>query len=266
MQIRGTEFWRPFTLALITSFCAWSLSSQHVFAAKAQHSSPTLEDLHAAETDSAMDLNAVKSQSRLESIINPNASEWNRTQEATIPLLQQSVVAPHGGGTVRDVSVKVLRLEEGMAFRLEWRDDTLDNGTKRNAFSDAAAIEFPIDKSGDTRLAMGHSGGPVNILYWRAETNPLKGQFTDQAQELVAAGIHNRGAKPDNLQRLRSESSWRNRKWCVVIFKPFNNDDEASPKFEPNSELPIAFAVWNGGAGERRGLKSVSNWYVLRGM
>lgn len=264
MQLKAKRCWRQLAFACLIAFGALPVCGQYAFAARAQHSSPTLEDLHAAEAESDSVLDVVRSQSPIAAIINPGGSEWNRPRQTTIPLLQQNVVAPHGGGSVRALSVKVLKLEEGMAFKLEWSDDSFDNGTKSRACTDAAAIEFPIDRSGDTRLAMGHSGGPVNILYWRAETNSVKGNLKDQAQELVSAGIHDRGPKPEKLQLLRSESTWRNGKWCVVIFKPFNSADESSPSFEQNSETPIAFAVWNGRAGERRGLKSVSNWYLLR--
>jgi DMSO reductase family type II enzyme heme b subunit len=227
----------------------------------AEHSPPTVDDTHAAEADEKMVVEVGQSESPLQDALSPFGTAWLHAPSTTIPLYAQSIVAPTGGGSTAEVTARALRTKSGMLFRLEWNDATQDDGKKDSKFKDGAAIEFPVDSSGDTRLSMGHSGGAVNILHWTAETSTRSKD--QQAEELVAAGIYNRARKEPKFQQLQCRASWRNNKWTMVIFKPFNSEDTESPKFD-QGDTPMAIAIWNGHAGERLGMKSLSNWLLLR--
>jgi DMSO reductase family type II enzyme heme b subunit len=248
-------------LVLTGALCGLMMFAPIAIAIRAQHGSPTIEDKHAAEADDSVAIDAGLANVAMGELMSHNAPVWERTPGTLVPLFQQNLVSPFGGGTINGINVKSLRNEAGIAFRLEWQDATRDDGHGDSKYKDGVAIEFPVDKSGDTRLAMGHSGGPVNILYWTADTTKRKGP---QAEELVAAGIYERARKDPKYQLLRSASARVARRWCVVIFKPNNEADIASPHFTAGAEIPVAFAVWNGSAGDRLGSKSVSNWNLLR--
>jgi hypothetical protein len=82
-------------------------------------------------------------------------------------------VAPHGGGSVKEVLVKFARLDDALAVRLEWPDTTKDNDTVRQqCFRDAVAVEFPIESGKDALLAMGCPRAQVNIWQWKADWEP----------------------------------------------------------------------------------------------
>lgn len=245
------------SLAMLTAGPAWG--------AQAQHSSPSVEDIHAAEADTDSCLTIGRTDKSLHEILHPESRVWRSCTPLQVRLNAQTVSSPAGGGSTRQLDFRALRVEDGIAFRIEWPDTTRDDGRAASKFKDALAIQFPIEKSGDTRLAMGHSGSPVNILYWSAEPKKCKhGQAQPFVEELVAAGSLDRARKDDEFQLLQSASTWRSHRWCVVIFKPTVDSDKASPDFSGGSEVPVAFAVWNGSAGERLGMKSVSSWNLLR--
>lgn len=250
--------------AFTTILAASAMASPGLAIRPAEHSAPSVEDRHAAEADDKMLVQTLSSDASVQNMLSPSSYIWDTAPSTKVPLYPQSIVAPAGGGSTSQVDVKAIRTKQGMAFRLEWEDSTQDDGRKDSKFKDAAAIEFPVDSSGDTRLAMGHSGGPVNILYWSADTSTLRKGAGVQAEELVAAGIYNRARKEPKFQLLQCQTNWRGQKWAIVIFKPFNDADAASPKFEPGTDIPMAIAIWNGSAGERLGLKSLSNWGLLR--
>ena len=54
--------------------------------------------------------------------------------------------------------------------------------------------------------------------------------------------------------------SWKDGVWKVVISIPRSQEQFA---FEPGKTVPLAFAAWNGAAGERGGEKAISTWYFL---
>jgi len=103
-------------------------------------------------------------------LLDPMCRFWSTAPAATIALQPQNIVTPYGGGSINTVLVKGLRLGSGVAFRLEWKDETKDNDTvHQTKFRDAVAIEFPLGTTSDTVLAMGSPHGPVNIWQWKAD-------------------------------------------------------------------------------------------------
>jgi mono/diheme cytochrome c family protein len=69
---------------------------------------------------------------------------------------------------VEGVVVRALHDGETIAFRLSWRDATDDHDLLgAQAFSDAAAIEISVERD-PPLFAMGVTGHPVDIAFWRA--------------------------------------------------------------------------------------------------
>lgn len=113
-------------------------------------------------------------------VINPASKAWSTAPAATIGLEPQNIVTPHGGGSIKSVQVKSLRLPAGTAFRFEWQDATRDNDTVHQVrFRDAVAIQFPVGAARDTVLSMGCPKGPVNIWQWKADWEPEAPRMND---------------------------------------------------------------------------------------
>ncbi len=50
----------------------------------------------------------------------------------------------------------------------------------------------------------------------------------------------------------------------VMLRRVFKGTGDDSVRLKPGAEIPLAFAVWNGSAGDRDGKKSVTIWQSLR--
>jgi DMSO reductase family type II enzyme heme b subunit len=223
----------------------------------------------------AIAVNAVSKSISTARVLNPYDAAWRSAPAQSLPLYQQSVVQPYGGGSVNAADVRVIRLENGLAVRLTWSDSTRDDAANASQFKDGVAVEFPINSSKNSPLAMGHAGSAVNIWHWSADmegTSKARGikdrerlesrNAAAPVEDLVAAGFYNRERK--SVQSLGGHGVWRDGEWSVVFIKPFTSDDGNSPAFESEKEIPMAIAIWNGSAGDRLGLKSISNWALLR--
>lgn len=58
---------------------------------------------------------------------------------------------------------------------------------------------------------------------------------------------------------------WDNGHWVVVFEHPIHEGDELIHRFNQNPQQQlIAFAVWDGNAQNRGGMKSISNWIPMR--
>jgi hypothetical protein len=58
---------------------------------------------------------------------------------------------------------------------------------------------------------------------------------------------------------------WEKGAWYVVFEHPINETDELIKRFNQNPQQQlIAFAVWDGAAQNRGGMKSISNWIPMR--
>lgn len=266
-----------------------------------------------------LNLEMHSSQHELKDLLNPFDKLWSEPKSVTVPLYRQDLVVPFGGGSINSISVKSLKLKEGVIFRLEWTDASKDNDTvHQSKFRDAAAIEFPIGQVEDTVLSMGSPHGPVNIWHWKADweadapvmntgpyangnenpdgrapllypklavdsareqevaqgkngpTGQLRNFFPQNlhkrspVEDIVAIGISSVTSKPEHLQSLQGRGQWKDGSWHLVIFKPdAGKDDQTSPQFKTGRRLNLAFAVWNGSAQDRNGMKSISNWSTL---
>jgi DMSO reductase family type II enzyme heme b subunit len=87
---------------------------------------------------------------------------------------------------------------------------------------------------------MGDKSGPVWIYYWNASRG---------AEELTAAG---RATPQPSGKAVPHAATHADKRWQLVLALPDRPDGS-----------PLAFAVWDGHAGDRDGAKWFSIWYVL---
>lgn len=91
--------------------------------------------------------------------------------ETVVTLSAQPMVSPRPAKTETS-ELRVAAVHDGRwaAFRLRWKDIEKSASAKTGEFSDAVAIQFPV-QDGETPppFFMGVKGQPVHILHWRAQ-------------------------------------------------------------------------------------------------
>ncbi|MBI5513497.1 MAG: hypothetical protein HY909_06985 [Deltaproteobacteria bacterium] len=99
----------------------------------------------------------------------PGAEAWADAPEHEATLSAQRVAPPmlQEPGIPK---VRVRGLHDGtwLALRLEWDDRSKSALYGPSIFPDAAAVQFPRGEGAAPSVMMGHPGGPVRILYWKA--------------------------------------------------------------------------------------------------
>ena len=196
----------------------------------------------------------------------PRSPLWDRAREAEIPLSAQQIYQP-GGGTTRAVRVRALEDGITIAFRVSWDDDTR-NDTMGNVPTDAAAIQLPIDPDHLPYQCMGQSTSRVNIWQWKAALEK-EGLENMGAVAMEGAGVRNLTSNGickavDTPGIFPGVSSYHDGKhWYVVFYRALSKGDMGTAPLVRGKNTSIAFAVWNGGRGEMRGMKAVSTWNTL---
>ncbi len=190
----------------------------------------------------------------------PTDAAWLALAPTPVALYPQTSVAP--GAEPRDaltLKLRALYSDQMFALHLEWPDAKPASGRGVGAFTDAAAVQWPLrygPGQAPPYTGMGHDGAPVALWFWRAdgtvETLAAEGFGTLTAQR--SDGVTARGV-------------WKNGTWRVVFRRalaPAAGD--AAVRVEPGKlgTVPVAFAVWNGESAERDGKKRLSAWQVLR--
>ncbi len=196
----------------------------------------------------------------------PRSPLWDRAREAEIPLSAQQIYQP-GGGTTRAVRVRALEDGITIAFRVSWDDDTR-NDTMGNVPTDAAAIQLPIDPDHLPYQCMGQSTSRVNIWQWKAALEK-EGLENMGAVAMEGAGVRNLTSNgickavdtPGIFPRVSSYHDGKH--WYVVFYRVLSKGDMGTAPLVRGKNTSIAFAVWNGGRGEMRGMKAVSTWNTL---
>ena len=64
-------------------------------------------------------------------------------------------------------------------------------------------------------------------------------------------------------QMLSGNSVWSKGKWKVVIKRSLLTNDKKDIQFKTNTNIPIAFASWDGGNNDLGGRHNVAPWYYL---
>jgi len=100
----------------------------------------------------------------------PDAAIWRSVPEHRATLIVQDVTEPklsRPGVTL--VRVKAIHDGRSIVFRLAWTDTTKDVIPETGRSSDAVAVQFAVLPGTDLPdAAMGETGKPVEICYWKA--------------------------------------------------------------------------------------------------
>ncbi len=204
----------------------------------------------------------------VDTVLQPDAALWQAAKPETVKLkgtpldMQPSgaIKASWAGksiGAVGVVQVAAVHDGERIAFRLEW-SDTLANReiTDDTPFPDGCGVLFPTVQFAPMAV-MGAVGMAVNAWYWRADEN-------GRGRHLLAEGLGTTRTLDEEL--VRGNGVHENQRWQVVITRPMKvQSPDNLAQFEPGQAGGFAVAIWEGGRGERAGLKAISgdDWIKL---
>ena len=160
-------------------------------------------------------------------------------------------------GAVHAARVAALHNGELLAVRLEWEDPSEDGQLgDTTAFPDGAAVLFPAAPDAPL-MTMGAPGAGVNAWYWRADED-------GSGRHVVAEGLGT--TRTLDRELVRSRGVWQDGRWRVVIARALRvRTDEAVAQLAPGGATGFGVAIWEGGHGERAGVKAFSgDWRELR--
>ena len=225
---------------------------------------------------------------------------WNSAAPQSVPLSAQNVVPPFGGGTVSALIARALHDGDRLYLLLEWADGAVDNAVNTNiSFSDAAAVQFPGETDAVVPYTMGGPDLPVNIWQWKAvwETDIAEGFSASRYPNTYSDDYPNAGdplyapaldlgnplsqadhASPvENLiaegfgtlthvevQDVEGVGEWREGRWRTLFARDFAPSTDGLASFAVGEDTMVAFAVWDGGGGDRNGQKSIAQFVDLR--
>ncbi len=213
--------------------------------------------------------------------LDANGKPSNKVTTTIIPLSAQYIAAPQGG-SVLQLRTRAVYNDKTMAVLVQWQDNSKNftSDVAKGTYSDAVALEFPVKLVAGHQpfRCMGQSDAEVAIWQWKAEREKaIAGNSTlmtnaggNAVKPYLGPGI---GLMKDtNAYNPDSTAAYdeATHTWSVIFRRPLTSNDEkghtGSPgqfeslNFTQGSATNIAFAVWDGGAGERLSKKAVSTW------
>ena len=227
---------------------------------------------------------------------------WDGVPRLDVPLSAQSVTPPMGGrGST--MSARAVHDGETLYLLVEWPDASADRSLGRTEdFTDAVAVQFPAAGGTRVpAFCMGDPTAAVNVWQWRAASqadvargfqgtvkqtypgaavdtypfpedpvfqpgraagNPISdAERSSAVDNLVAEGFGSLTADP--FAAVAGWGQWRDGTWRVVFTRPLQVGRDGNVELYRDTWTDVAFAVWDGAAEERDGMKSVGNFIAL---
>lgn len=161
-------------------------------------------------------------------------------------------------GKVRNLKVQTVHNGTDVFFRLQWEDEKRNvEITDTNEFPDGCGVLIPL-KEGDPPIdEMGSKDYPVNAWFWRADRH-------DEARNTTAKGLGT--TQYSEKCAIAARSQWVDGVWTVVFARTLAvpEQPEETTQLAAGGKVKVGFSVWEGGNGERAGVKSFSKeWREL---
>lgn len=94
-----------------------------------------------------------------------------------------------------------------------------------------------------------------NPVAWRNRSQPV--------EDANAAGLGTFTPQQQNEQSVEGTAKWEEGVWTLLMARDLEPNDNRDVPLESGRPVSVAFAVWNGSAGDRNGQKAVSIWNTL---
>ena len=104
---------------------------------------------------------------------------------------------------------------------------------------------------------------PVYVTGWGAGNIVSDPTWKRAVEDLKARGFGTLSARPRIDQTVEADGVYRANAYRVVFRRSLRPKGNDSVRLRVGSTVPVAFAVWNGSAGDRDGAKSITIWQDL---
>ena len=121
-----------------------------------------------------------------------------------------------------------------------------------------SAVEQPF------RHALTLESDPTFVTGWGAGNIVSDPQRKSPAEDLTARGFGTLQARPRIDQKVDARGVYGSGTYRVMFRRPLKPSGQGGAVLQPGAIVPVAFAVWNGSAGDRDGKKSVTIWQDLK--
>lgn len=186
----------------------------------------------------------------------PSGDGWAELDAREIPMASAPSGLP-GANVVgtQAVDVKTAYTDSKLYVWLQWEDDT-QNTTEASLdeFTDGAAVQLPANVTTSPSVELGSQDKPVNLWYWTA---------TDGAEEALAGGYNPGSITEMENTTIETNARYQDGTWTVVMERSLVTEDDARADFDLETDVDIAFAVWDGANAERSGHHAYSEWYTI---
>ncbi len=205
--------------------------------------------------------------------LSPDSKFWNSPQgpaKTTVELGPQLITNPQWPNpSIKKVLISIARTDKQIAVRLEWQDDSVDNGIDQSRlYTDQAAVMFPLNSNKEVPpITMGGENSPVNIWQWKAGRQ-VTADIAQRESNSSLSPIEDMNAEGFSTLTRQDEQNVSGRGlrttkgWQVVFKRNLSNQDEHDVQF--SGSTPMAVAVWNGGNRETNGQKGLAGWILLQ--
>lgn len=113
------------------------------------------------------------------------------------------------------------------------------------------------------RHALTLDSDPTFVTAWGAGNVVADPTRQSAAEDLRAEGFGTLRARPRHDRAVVARGVHGTDSYRVVFRRSLAGDGEGAVALRPGTTVPVAFAVWNGAAGDRDGKKSVTIWQDL---
>lgn len=144
-------------------------------------------------------------------------------------------------------------------WRALWDEDL-------KAFRDVESVFPAMAADGYFGASAGWEAGPLDdpvFIPARELDNPVARPRETSTEKAVADGFGTYTALPPGGQDLEASSEWRDGVWRLTLRRALDAAVRGEVALRPPQTLSVAFAVWDGSAGDLNGQKSVSIWNTL---
>jgi mono/diheme cytochrome c family protein len=123
-------------------------------------------------------------------------------------------------------------------------------------------LRSPVEQP--TRHALTLDSDKTYVTAWGAGNIVADPQRKSPAEDLRAQGFGTLRARPRIDQKVDAKGTYAASSYRVIFRRSLNPAGQDAVALKPGTTVPIAFAVWNGSAGDRDGKKSVTIWQDLK--
>jgi mono/diheme cytochrome c family protein len=114
------------------------------------------------------------------------------------------------------------------------------------------------------RHALTMESDPAFITGWGAGNIVSDPTRASASEDLVAQGFGTLSARNGADSELEAKGLYATGTYRVMFQRPLTVAGARAVRLRPGASAPLAFAVWNGSAGDRDGKKSVTIWQELK--